>query len=328
MRRRIGTVAATVAVGAMGTVVALSGLVAGCGGDDTTNAAPDGSGAEGQDGTIADGANVEEQAAADSPSTSSDAGSPESGDVGTIPEGGGVDAAVETGTTVPLTGFPHAVDEAFCQRLQQCCLVSPSAWQQEGPNGCVTALDESGGALGIANFNSALDSGSVAYNESAAASCLNTLSTINCGVIQSPAYNSLVSLCFSAMQGTLGIDTSGCVSSLQCKTGEVCALASDGGAGVCVLLSGQGQPCKDTTNSTDCTYLGNGTPALYCTKVDGGSTECQPSKPTNSTCNFNPECQSGLCNAPACVTSIVFSDPGTPNGICSSFIVVDAGDGG
>ncbi len=61
----------------------------------------------------------------------------------------------------PLTAFPHAVDEAYCRRLQQCCLVTEAQWRQEGTGGCATVLDGVGGVFGLAAYNGTLDAGAV-----------------------------------------------------------------------------------------------------------------------------------------------------------------------
>lgn len=226
-----------------------------------------------------------------------------------------------------LSDFPHAVDNAYCTRLEQCCMLSGGQqWNQNGANGCVPLLDMNGGVFGIADFNAALDSGLVGYDASAARTCLDTVLSYTCGVGPSSAIDLARDLCFGAMQGTLTSGNGPCVNSLECANGLYCRLSGDSGTGTCAPLQTQGQPCSDTVLSTDCSYLGNGTPALYCSDPgDGGTPTCQPALPLDAGCNSNAQCQTWDCNYPVCTNVFVFSDPGNPGGICATFTVVDAG---
>jgi hypothetical protein len=116
------------------------------------------------------------------------------------------------------------------------------------------------------------------------------------------------------MQGTLGSGQGPCVDSIQCQAGLYCSTATH----VCTPLEGLGQPCQDQVLSTDCTYLGEGTPALYCQATADGGT-CQPAQDAGSSCVYGQACLSGVCAFPACSNTDVFSDPGVPNGICATF---------
>lgn len=310
---------------ALGTVMAgaaaVSTSMVGCGGDDTAVTADSGA----RDGTV--------DVAVDGPG-SDDGSQTEAGTDG----GGGGDADSSTPSDAndasdvqqydvpPLGQYPHSVDEAYCVRMGNCCLVQPSQWNLTGDGGCTPIIDEFGGFRGLAEFNAALDSGLVTYNQAAAANCLQEISTLNCGVLTAQDIVKIQNDCFSAMQGTLGVDAGPCVNALECQSGEYCQLATDGGPGRCATLQGIGQPCNDTVHSTDCTYLGNGNPSAYCDPGDGSAPPtCASSKPLDAGCNYNPECQSGACNWPVCVDSIVFSDPGVANGVCAYFTIKDAG---
>jgi hypothetical protein len=312
---RIGVLFGCLVAGGAGLV---SCLAAGCGGDDTIVNAPDGG-----DATAGGDARADTNPSPDAPSQDAAVDTSVAVDANMFDANGFVDTGAMADAP-PLQGFPSAVDQAYCTRLQQCCLVPNGSWD---PN-CGPELDGVGGIIGIWDHNAALDGGHVTYDAAAAGTCLNYLLSLNCGVVPSAAVRIIRDLCFGAMQGTLGPD-GGCVDALECQAGLYCRLAADGGAGNCTALQGQGQPCTDITLSTDCTYLGNGTPALYCApNPDGGGATCQPALPLDAGCSVAAACQSWSCNYPICDDSFVFSDPGVPNGTCASFTIVDAGGGG
>jgi hypothetical protein len=314
-----------VVASAAGAVVSTA---AGCGDDNSVTSGED----SGSDSTAEGGGDV--QATETGPDadagTMDSADAPATEDVSDAPSGF-VDVGDVAIDVPPLGQFPHAVDLAYCTRLQQCCMVPSSQWDNTNDqNGCVPTLDTYGGVVGIADFNSALDSGLVLYDASAAKTCLDYVYSFTCGTVPASAITFIRDQCFGAMQGTLTAGNGPCVNSLQCTSGLYCQLTADGGPGNCTALKTQGQPCVDTTLSTDCTYLGNGTPALYCfDPMDGGAPTCQPALPLDaSTCTGNAACQTWTCNYPTCVDTVVFSDPGTPMGICATFTIVDAGGGG
>lgn len=315
----------TMVAGAFGFAVGASALAIGCGssGPAQTGPLPLDSGTDSTTGD-ADASEATEagtndgSAAADSTPDSPDgAGSGEAD----ASEAGPVDAGYDGPS---LADFPHAVDQAYCGRLQTCCEVPDAAWKT-GSSSCVSVLDGVGGILRIGAYAAAFDSGAVVFDTAAAMTCLNDIATLNCGTVPATTFDELKADCFAAMVGTLGIDAGPCINPLQCTTGEFCRLLADGGAGVCVALGTTGQPCNDPTYSTDCSYLGNGGSLLYCGPGDGGNV-CQPQLPVDAGCTQNPQCQSGACNYPMCVSTYTFSDPGA--GICADFTIADAGDGG
>jgi hypothetical protein len=309
--------------GVVGAAVAVGGLAAGCGGDDsgvvheegghdvTTGDAPMGDALMGDGGEGGPGE-------VDGGDAASDAN--DFADIGDVQ----IDVPA-------LTAFPHAVDEAYCTRLQQCCLVDPSQWNQDGADGgCAPSFDQAGGVFGVASFGG-LAGGKVAYNQAAAYNCLHDFLSINCGTVASSSLVKVQNDCFAAMVGTLDVGAGPCNSSLECKPGGYCRVVGDASTGTCAALQTQGQPCVDTTSSTDCTYLGNGNPALYCAPgVDGGPATCQPALPLNGTCTQNPQCVTDSCNGTSCVDMYVFSDPGLAMGTCAGFTLPggDAGAGG
>jgi hypothetical protein len=216
---------------------------------------------------------------------------------------------------VALFGFPHAVDLAYCTRLASCCGDDGGTFNITG---CTHDLDVSGGAFG--NIGTAqLDSGNVTYVPSEAKKCLDDTATIACGSINATDIAVLTDECAAAIQGKFGSDAGPCSSSFDCQPTLYCA--SDGG--VCAPLNATGQPCTDVVFSSDCSYLGNGTPPLYCSPLDGGGGTCQPQLANGTACSSFEECQSLICDFSAptadCSNTTVFSDKGTPNGVCTFY---------
>ncbi len=228
--------------------------------------------------------------------------------------------------TAPALGdFPHALDVAYCTRLQECCLVPPAQWNQAGATGCVTLFDSYGGAFRIGSYSQALDSGLVTYSPASAVKCLTEMLSFNCGTLNVAGINQVSADCYAAVSGTLGVGAGPCTNSMECNAGEYCRLG-DAGTGICVAVGSVGQPCSDTTFSTDCTYLGNGNPAQFCEPGDAGVATCQSARPEDAGCKLNQWCQSELCAInDTCTDLYAFSDPGVPNGTCALFTILDAG---
>lgn len=286
--------------------------IVGCSGDDTSNAPGDGGNL---DATL-DGR-------ADAPTADGPTGEA-GGEGGPSTDAG--DAADVQYDVPPVNGYTLAVSEAFCARLRGCCLVPAQQWNQDGDGGCVQTLEQGGGVANISTYNAALDGGHVVYDKAAAAKCFQEVAAINCGLISAAQQAKIVDDCYAALRGTLAIDAGPCVNSLECTSGAYCRIPGDASTGRCVAVQAVGQPCSDVLNSTDCTYLGNGTPAAYCDPGDGAAPpRCASAKPLDAGCNFSQECQSRACNSPVCVNSVVFSDPGVPNGTCAFFTIQDGG---
>ena len=344
MHVKLTKAATLLATGLVGAAAATSSIWSvGCGGDDTLASSPSTDGSTEQDASIEqdvaipDGT-VEDQhvgvdANLDAGETSADSGT-ESADAGTD-----ADAAAQIVVPADPTGFPHAVDDAYCRQLQVCCGTAANMWRQTGPQGCATYLDSVGAVFGIGQYNDALDSGLVAYDRDAAAGCLTGLANLNCGTVLSGAYQALEGLCLSVLQGTLAPDAGSCLNSLECKPGEFCSAGTGDAGGVCLALRTVGEHCADTANSTDCSYLGNGESGLYCAVTVDAGTVCANTLAVDAgSCVSPSQCQSSLCQSPSCVSSYVFSDPGVKNGFCDTFTIVlpdagpdgsvDAGDGG
>ena len=326
MKLKAGRFLLLVASGAVASIASLAALVAACGGDnagtDVQDAGPI------KDGTVLDSSQeqpdaggMDAQGADALPTTD---GGPDAGE-----SVDGSDASPGVDVQAPnLADFAHAVDVAYCHRLNECCVIEPGqTWAQDH---CVTVFDGFGGAYGQAAFKSELDGGSIAYDPSAATACIAGVEASNCGAISAMTFGSLIDLCFSATKGTLGLDAGACIDSLQCSPGEYCA-STDGGLGTCVALRSAGQPCTDTRNSSQCSYRGSGSLVLYCGQSDAGTT-CLPTEPLTSPCKSNGQCQTRICDSTGagCINSYSFSDNGLPFGFCATFTVdggiADAGD--
>jgi hypothetical protein len=328
--------------------VASLALIGGCGGgDDTTSsAAVDGS-VPPADGTVprgdalaSDVTVAEGGGGSDAPLAVPDGGHAADASLGPDGEGAAptdsgqdagapVDAAVVEVDATSLAGFPHAFNAAYCERLRECCGVPIGEWRDSPDGGCTVQNDKFGGLGAIAAYNAALDSGAIAYSPARAAACLQEVAQIGCGVYPASTQNMIIADCFAAMQGTL-IAGKPCVDSLECASGEFCEQSADGGANVCTALVGVGGPCSDTTRSTDCSYLGHGTPALFCgPNGDAGDAgnSCQTVAPLSGSCKTNPQCSPNTCgSASTCVNAVVFSDPGVTPGTCAFYTM--AADGG
>ncbi len=214
---------------------------------------------------------------------------------------------------VSLAQFPAAVNTAYCQRLAACCTADGGT----GDAGAFVAncLGSFAGYSAAGNLNLASTSSpNVIYVTAKAEQCLEQLAATPCGTVSAGKSELNYLTCAEAIQGTLGVGTSGCTSTFDCTSGYC---PTDGGT--CTALSGVGGPCSDTTYSTDCTYEGNGDPLVYCSP-DAGT--CQSDLPTDagggatSACFEYEQCQSQVCDfsggpdgGPACVNSFIFADP-------------------
>jgi len=235
----------------------------------------------------------------------------------------GVDVASIDAPT--LQGFPPAAVQAYCARLGQCCLVSTASWNEAL---CVRDFTSGGGFRELSSFSASLDSGNVLYDAGAAAQCIADFTGFPCGAVTSSAILTEQAACYGALAGTLGIDAGPCRTSLECATNEYCAVTADSGTGVCEALHALAAPCTKAT-SEECSYLGLGTPALFCNlPKDGGQGQCESTLPNDAGCTDNNQCQTQLCSYPSCGPTIVFSDPGVAGGTCAFFTIQDAGGGG
>jgi len=315
--------------GAAGASVVAAVLVVGCGGDDTGAAnAPDGSSSQNADSTT--------DAPQQSETGSADGGEPgdggTTGDSGSMGDGGlpgdanGDSGPVDSGhfdsgitfDASTLLNFPLQTAQAYCSRLQQCCLVSTASWNQTS---CVSAIENNGGVRGLGNYAASLDSGNVDYNPVAAAACLNDIAAVPCGNLTSVTVLNLQSDCYGALVGTLSTNSGPCKTSLECVSGNYCSSsARDGGS--CVQVQGLNGPCTRTLDD-ECSYLGTGI-STFCA-LDGGVGQCQATEPIEAGCSTNAQCQSGLCGGAGCTTQEVLTDPGVPGGTCDFFTVKDGG---
>jgi hypothetical protein len=313
--RNLGRVTAVMA-GLAGASAALALVVAGCGGDDSTT--PDASDAKADmvtsDRTIdvnkSDVNNDVKQPDAPPPDVDSGVQDAPPPDVKDFDVG---DASFDIGSDVNLTDapfgvslseFPAAVNLAYCQRLEACCNAEDGGVADASGfvSSCVSSLGpfSVSGNLNLANTASP----NVVYVPSKAKECLDQLAATPCGTVSAGQSELNYLTCASAIQGQLAVGSGPCTSSFDCASGYC---PTDGGT--CTALGGVGASCKDTTYSTDCTYLGNGDPLVYCS-ADGGT--CQADLPNGSTCVEYQQCNSQVCffgssSSGTCETSFVFA---------------------
>jgi hypothetical protein len=329
--------------GGVGAVLASSLFVACGGGDDSSSNVPtdasvatdgtvDGTAHDGQstgndasDGSASDVMVGSETSVSEASTHDGGADAADAGDSSTITDAAPdvVDASVDV---AEIIGFFNSINPTYCERLRNCCQATPAQWSDGGFGvGCVATMNDPnvGGFFKLTALAASAGSGHLGFNSANAASCLQGLSTLACGVVQQTTINTTIAPCQSATTGTLDVDAGPCSTSLECKPGAFCQQDSSGSR--CSPLHTQGQACRDTTLSTDCSYLGRGASGLQCDDPgDGGTPTCQPLLPTGATvgCVQNAQCQSLDCNSPACVTQFLFSDPSNhdPNtGICAGF---------
>jgi hypothetical protein len=304
---------------AVGALVAVAGIgsavVTGCTGDDSQAGSPDGSSdattdqSQDRGPTIDTGVPDATDATTDSPA---DGGSD-------APKDSPLDAPVDAPVDAPaLVDFPHAIDVAFCTRVTECCLQTPQTFDVQK---CISLYDNAGTIVGLGRYAASLDGGQVAYDRQQAAQCLADFKNVACGTLQAAQFRTFVATCYAAATGTVPLN-GGCISSLECASGEYCNVP-DGGVGSCASLLTQDAGCAHA-NGDECSYLGNGSPALNCDPI---SNACEPRKDLDAGCNNNRQCLSGFCLT-KCVNSTVVSDPGVPNGFCDFLTIKDAGGGG
>jgi hypothetical protein len=233
------------------------------------------------------------------------------------------DATVDVQTVAPsLDEFTHAVDYAYCVRIQQCCLTGAAQWNTAA---CAALFDSYGSPFRTGVYQAAFDGGYVGYKPAQAVDCLQEIAAFNC-VVTAQVFAKAVLDCNAAIVGLIGIDAGGCRSSVECAAGAYCNVpeGSDSGIGSCLSLQQEGQPCTNP-NSEQCTYLGNGEPPLFCgSPGDGGPDRCTAALGVDAGCSTNAQCQSGLCGG-QCLAESTLSDPGVDGGFCQYFAIVDAG---
>jgi hypothetical protein len=346
MRNLSGVSVILGALMATGGVLALTAV--GCGGDD--NGTPGSDGAA-PDQTVSDG-----QTAVDGHSDAHTDGKvvkETGGDVvtkDTGPMDGGADADAASFDAAALYAFPNAVNTAYCKQLQSCCAKDMDA----GPFDIAACASENAAFGGLYNVNLAnVHGGHINFDQDAAAKCIADQAALTCGTYTAAEYTAAVNDCSTAMTGKLQIGDGPCLSAWDCAPPAYCAgaggvaidsiFANDGGTlsgafvggnqsadagqtGVCTALRSVNQSCNDLFFYTDCTYLGNGSPALFCNQDGGtGPGQCVPALTTGTACVVNVNCTPQVCDSVTgeCQATTVFDDTND-----CTFAFPDAGDGG
>jgi hypothetical protein len=322
-----------VLAGLLGCGGALAFAAVGCGGDDNTNndagdSAPDRT----SDHSVAD----------HHTSDASDAGS----DVDSAPPTDGsvdspVDSPVDSHVNVDaaaLYDFPTAVNTAYCQRLEFCCLGADAGTAATAfVASCVQQESEYGGIVNVNLAN--IRGGHIKLDPTAAAKCLSDIASISCGTYTSAEETAILDDCSAAMVGQIDLGKGGCTSAWDCAPTAYCAglagpldpiyaddggLVSDGGTGTCTSLHPVTTSCQDVNFYTDCSYLGNGSPGNFCNPNDAGTGgTCVADYPTGSAgagCLYNQQCATQICDfGVGCEETGTFSDPGPESVICASY---------
>jgi hypothetical protein len=320
------------------------GQLVACGGDDAAEqASVTDSGASPSDATTSD----DSASMTDSPSGSGDSGRDGGGeasdgatdaDAAPSPE-----ASVDSGAcpiAIPAAqDFVTTVGTLFCKSFASCCNIGSNF---NDPL-CLSfyADPAGGGLLGIGNIQSYIDGGRITYDTGAACECLETIATLNCGLVTEDTESLLRTSCYEALHGTsptvtneddagdAAADTGGqsgdaetgaCAASYECSSG-FCSVTlpsdmTDASLGTCRPLLPDGGPC---TSQAQCGYLGGG--SLYCAQ----NSACAPKTPTGQSCSASVQCVSGQCGSTqqglSCTGGFVFSS----GPACALFSLPDAG---
>jgi hypothetical protein len=179
----------------------------------------------------------------------------------------------------------------------------------------------------------------LAFDPTRGSACISALQNFDCapdgGPVTATQYNAVTTACQGILVGTLANGAPGCLSSFECVNGY-CKLPSDGGTGTCTALVGDGGACvSGDTPDEMCSQAGSYQPALWCNRLDGGTTgTCAPPLADGVTCYvpavsatyfddygcINLLCgDDGLCGHPATYPPIAF---------CGTYLPTDAGGGG
>ncbi len=290
-------------------VVGLSGvgaaLAVGCGGDDTVVGYGNDSGA-------------------DSPTTDTSTDSPVADS--------GSDAFTFDAGPPDLSKFYLQITETGCAWLENCC----GGAANFDNNLCIsTFAPANGGFLFTAPVLDPLDGGgNVTLNVTQADQCFSLITALSCTApFTSTQMKAIRDACNGAVQGNVPVGSS-CQATIECQAPAHCELP----LGVCVAPYDAGANCvlagdDPLTSLSRCGRGYTGEPE-FCqvgdslTLPEAGT--CAAPETNGTPCISAFECSSWLCDingSGTCASSAQIFEPGA-SGTCSSFVPVDAGDGG
>jgi len=243
-----------------------------------------------------------------------------------------------------VIAFQNAYAAALCKRLDTCCFGAQldASAGDAGRATCEANAKSSslGGieyAIGEIGRPATLNSGHIDIDQTAATSCLAALSTLTCGTISGTEYAAMAKNCLGALKGNLATGTGPCVGSVECNNGY-CQLPGDGGAGSCVALSAQGQPCSPIGNGNDqCMYRGwLGATPLRCDIVEtqantcnfesaDASFKCTPKTTNGNSCLYEWECATNTCGDNCTCISAASTWTYPFAGVCPTYFGTDSG---
>jgi hypothetical protein len=223
----------------------------------------------------------------------------------------GFDATAET-------DFITTLVNAYCTKMQSCCGVDGGAFSIAD---CVMSQTDS---YALPTTDIGLIFGATAsphhtFDAVQAQTCLTDLKALQCGANTAGALNNVSAACSAVYTGLLGQGDTGCRSSFDCASGTYCGpinsfgITSAADGGTCLPLGSIGAPCVDQDYSSDCTYLGSGSPGAFCS----ASNVCAPSQLTGTDCSnpgYAEQCVTQICtfdstNAGTCAGSELFTQP-------------------
>jgi hypothetical protein len=232
---------------------------------------------------------------------------------------------VEAGTSDadagdPIGAFLVAQATALCAKLEACCAKElPGATIDGGA--CIASVIPYGYSGTATGTGQAQSTGKLAFDSTKASACLSEINAIDCtgNIITTQQEQQIISNCSGAITGTKTAGAS-CFVPIECSPGMFCDTPSDGGAGQCAPLRGDGGSCGDfgdmpavpdyALSNYACSYKGLGDTQFRCDNADpvtglpypGGPAVwvCRPDSPEGGPCNKSVDCTTGIC------------DPGAP----------------
>jgi hypothetical protein len=240
---------------------------------------------------------------------------------------GGLDAldatdAKEAGPPLTVDLYQHAISEAWCDRIAECCGLDDDHFDRSK---CINSQDNGAGpervSLYLVRYKLLSDAGvpsTVAFDPGQAAQCVELQRNRGCSSVDGNEKRNIYTVCITALQGSVSQGGT-CSTSLECRGGLYCSPAADGGpSGTCVpLIPLDGQCTDPNANSDRCTYIGiHASTTLHCRAGEAGST-CQAGLAIGSGCTSDRQCLSGVCSSASstCVNSQQYPSPQT----CTTF---------
>ncbi len=271
------------AVVALGSSIAVAGVLLACTSDETIMTSND---AGTDTGTGPD-------------STTSDAGT----DTGI--EDSGPDVLIDAGMTFET--FREKFGDTYCKSVARCCFGDPNLGADAGVDGgghynqalCLQ-VSRSGGFEGSLLYNE--DAGTaLILNQQQALDCLAKIEAISCTLGRNE-FVAARAACFNAVRGTATIGAA-CTTGIDCVPGSFCNSTT----AKCEALRPEDGGCGDFAGGSPdeaCSWRASGDTNRYCDSWDFAAGDfrpqdewrCRAAQPNGSLCINSTACSEGLCD--------------------------------